>query len=112
MTDNSLKQMDELESRLDQQDKILNEILLCLKGNASMNIEGVLPAQKRIEEKLFHEIKVLSEWQMEIQKYFDVISSKWFLRLVFYFFMLVILIFVYVQLGGHTLIIFIKKLFE
>lgn len=106
-----IDQMDEIESRLDEQDKLLHEILLCLKGNVTMNIEGVLPAQKRIEQKLDKEIKSLNDWQVSIQKYFDVISSKGFRRFIFYFLLATILFFVYIKFGWVALVNFFKNFF-
>lgn len=96
-TDDEMKTID---TRLDQQDNVLQEILLCLKGSESMNIEGVIPAQKRIEKKLDQEIEHLNEWKDNIQKYFDVISGKPFKRFIIIVIVLFAGMFIYLKFGA------------
>ncbi|HEY3403889.1 MAG TPA: hypothetical protein VGK59_10910 [Ohtaekwangia sp.] len=48
-------------SRLDDQDKTLDQIMVLLKGSNDYGTEGLLPAVKRIEKDV-HEIK---EWRKE-----------------------------------------------
>lgn len=109
--------MEEIEARLDAQDKLLHEILWCLKGNPTMNVEGVMPAQKRIEEKIDREIrsldrdiKSLYNWQGSIQKYFDVVNSKGFKLFVLFGFLSFAAMFVYLKFGWLALVNFFKHL--
>lgn len=100
----------ELEQRLDKQDKLLDEILLCLKGNVTMNIEGVLPAQKRIEQKLDREIKAINEWRDGLQKYFDVLSSRAFKRFMVVIVLTFVGMFLYLKFGWAAIIKFLTWL--
>lgn len=104
------KAMETIDQRLDQQDQLLNEILLCLKGSESMNIEGVIPAQKRIEQKIDREINSLHEWKDGIQKYFDVLSSRGFKRFMWIVVFLFVGMFLYLKLGAAALMKFITWL--
>jgi hypothetical protein len=66
----------------EQQNKQLNEILFCLKGSDSLNIEGVIPMQKRMEK----EINELLGWKREVNVYLGIITSRklwqWIMRIV------------------------------
>lgn len=104
------EQMKEIEQRLDAQEQLLREILLCLKGSQTMNIEGVLPAQKRIEEKLTEEINRLTEWQDSVQKYIDIISSKSFRKFIVYVILTFVMILVWVKFGWVWVVDLVKKL--
>lgn len=104
-------EMKTIDTRLDQQDKLLNEILLCLKGNTLMNIEGVMPAQKRIEKKIDDEIEILKEWKEGIQKYFDVLTSKAFRRFLIVVVMSFVFMFLYLKFGWAAIWKFLTWLF-
>lgn len=70
-------------NRIDEeQNRQLNEILFCIKGSAAMNIEGVIPMQKRMEKEL-HE---LISWKKEVSLYLGIITSKklwrWVVRII------------------------------
>lgn len=79
------ERLDHQDGVLDQLNKSLNEVLICIKGSEAMQIEGVLgkqkkllAEQKRMEEKLDEEIRKINQWQNNIQKYFDILTSKGF----------------------------------
>lgn len=118
-----LEEMRQFKQQLDNQDRKLEEILLCLKGNSTMNIEGVLPAQKRLESKMDSSVKdvkayvdtqlgELVKWKADIQKYFDVINSKLFRRLALATVIVFIGAFIYVKGGITAVIKFIGVLFS
>ncbi len=97
------KQPESIEQRLDKQDDDLREILLCLKGDSSLGIEGMIPGQARIEKKLDAELKSLNEWKDGLQKYFDVMNSKgfrWFIGFIVFLFMGM---FLYLRYGKDSL---------
>lgn len=48
-TQEDMEKIDKLYLETTNQSLVLKDILLCLKGDESMNIEGVIPAQRRIE---------------------------------------------------------------
>lgn len=82
------KEMERIEAILQEQhavnvhqEKLLNEILLCLKGSEAMNIEGVMPAQRRIEETL----NEINKWKKEVTLYLGIITSKKVWRFIIYF---------------------------
>lgn len=62
-TQEDMEKIDALYLETTKQNKVLDEILLCLKGEESMNIEGVIPAQRRIE----HVIETKLATKQEIQ---------------------------------------------
>lgn len=69
----------QLDQRLDGVEKTLNEILLCLKGSESMNIEGVLPAQKRALNELRivkQDLEEIKLWRTQISNYLGLITSR------------------------------------
>lgn len=66
--------------QLDQHGKLLEQILWCIKGSEAMNIEGIMPAQKRIEIKL----NELNKWKEEITTYFTILTSRKIWRVAVY----------------------------
>lgn len=44
-----MEKINELYLETNRQSRVLDEILLCIKGSEAMNIEGIIPAQRRIE---------------------------------------------------------------
>jgi hypothetical protein len=105
-------EMKTIDARLDKQDKMLDQILLCLKGSEQMNIEGVIPAQKRIEKKLDEEISAINEWREGLQKYFDVLTSKAFKRFIVVVVLSFAFMFLYLKFGWGAIWKFITWLFS
>lgn len=64
----------------EHQEKMLEQILWLLKGSESLGIEGVIPAQKRIEI-ILNEIVT---WRQEIIFYFNLLSSKKIWKIAMY----------------------------
>lgn len=62
-TQEDMEKIDKLYLETTNQSLVLKDILLCLKGDESMNIEGVIPAQRRIE----HVIQTKLATKQEIQ---------------------------------------------
>lgn len=85
----------------------LKEILLCLKGSNSMNIEGVIPAQKRMSSEL-HE---LNEWKQEVSIYFGMITSKRVWRFIGITIAVIAMIIVGIKYGFQTVWQLIKGMF-
>lgn len=55
-----------LHLKIEKQDEALKEILWLLKGNKDLEIEGVIPAQKRIEIKInsmSEDVHALQSWR-------------------------------------------------
>lgn len=55
------KEMETINHTLKQQDSHLKEIIWCLKGSAAMEIEGLIPAVKRMER----DIRDIKDWRVE-----------------------------------------------
>lgn len=64
-------EMEEVLKRMNHQDKQLEQIVWLLRGNPSLEIEGVIPSVKRIES----EVHDILEWRKGI------IDNKWKLDL-------------------------------
>lgn len=63
ITQEDMEKIEQLYQETTLQSKVLNEILLCLKGSESMNIEGVIPAQRRIENVIENKLATKQEIQ-------------------------------------------------
>lgn len=55
-------EMEELFARLDHQDKTQEQILWLLKGNQELQIEGLIPAVKRVEA----DVQDMKAWRNEL----------------------------------------------
>jgi hypothetical protein len=71
LTDEQMEQIQSLFVETKKQSKVLDEILLCLKGSESMNIEGVIPAQKRMQRELENTRAYMEEQREELQVMID-----------------------------------------
>lgn len=74
-----MEKIDKLYLETTKQNKVLDEILLCLKGEESMNIEGVIPAQRRIERVIETKLATKQEIQdsrAETKKEINGITEK------------------------------------
>jgi hypothetical protein len=92
----------------EHQSKLLNEILLCLKGSESMNIEGVLPAQKRMEETL----NELKDWKAQFTIYLAILFSKKIWRFIGYLTVVIIVLILMIKFGFWAVWNYIKHLFN
>ena len=71
-------EMKEILHRLDKQDDVQQQILWLLKGSDNLEIEGVIPAQKRMDKKIDNMRTAMSSEIEEINKWReDHISNKW-----------------------------------
>lgn len=78
-TQEDMEKIDKLYLETTKQNKVLDEILLCLKGEESMNIEGVIPAQRRIERVIETKLATKQEIQdsrAETKKEINGITEK------------------------------------
>lgn len=78
-TEEDMEKIDKLYLETTKQNKVLDEILLCLKGEESMNIEGVIPAQRRIERVIETKLATKQEIQdsrAETKKEINGITEK------------------------------------
>lgn len=66
-------EIEEIRQRLSQQDNLLKEILLAVKGSVSMGIEGLLPTVIKLEESMNQMVKDVAHLQRWKQK---VIENK------------------------------------
>lgn len=62
-TQEDMEKIDKLYLETTNQSLVLKDILLCLKGDESMNIEGVIPAQRRIESIIENKLATKQEIQ-------------------------------------------------
>jgi hypothetical protein len=73
-------EIEEIRNRLTQQDKLLNEILISVRGSIAMGIEGVRPMldeMKQSMEQVISDIAHLQRWKkMTQQKEDNAISSR------------------------------------
>lgn len=107
LTQEDMEKIDELYLETNRQSRVLDEILLCIKGSDQMNIEGVIPAQKRMTKEL-HEI---NEWKQEVSIYFGMITSKRVWRFIGISIAVIALIIVSIKYGFQTAWQFIKSIF-
>lgn len=70
--------MKEVISRLDHQDKALDQIMILIKGSNAYNTEGLMPALKRIENDV-QEIKKWKDHTINMQGKIDI--NKFFTKL-------------------------------
>ena len=78
-TQEDMEKIDALYLETTKQNKVLDEILLCLKGEESMNIEGVIPAQRRIERVIETKLATkqeIKESREATKKEISVITEK------------------------------------
>lgn len=112
-----------------QQSAVLKEILLCIKGSESMNIEGIIPAQKRLERQMAdqkEELEVMiknevasiektlneiNSWKQAVSIYFGLIMSKRVWRGVFIFVGIVAIILLSIKYGFQNVWHYIKAWF-
>ena len=134
-TEKDMEKINELYLETTEQSKVLKDILLCLKGDESLNIEGVIPAQKRfeniIEHKLatkqeIHEIerrvetkvsemdktlKQLNDWKQMISIYFGMMLSKKIWKFIGFVIAIIVIAILSVKYGFQTVWHHIKALF-
>lgn len=89
------------------QNGLLAEILICLKGNELMNVEGVIPAQKRMDRTL----KEIQDWENEMRLYIGIVTSRKLWRGLFIFLAFIASIVVGIKYGWHVVLRFIKNIF-
>lgn len=91
-----------------QQEKLLNEILLCLKGSVAMNVEGIMPAQRRMEKTL----NEMLAWKSELTLYFKVITSRKLWKWCMYISAAILIAVLMAKYGFWAIWVFLKKLIE
>lgn len=128
-TQDDMDRINELIAENKQQSAQLDQILLCLKGSASMNIEGIIPAQKRIENEIkvqkkeieeaidqkFDSIKTtldeLVAWKQIVSIYMGLIMSKKVWRGIAIFVGIVMIIILSIKYGFQNVWHYIKGWF-
>lgn len=73
MPELSQQEMDSINHTLKQQDKHLQEIIWCLKGSASLQMEGLIPSVKRMQGDI-EEIKAWKTKRNTLKNKVDLIS--------------------------------------
>lgn len=91
---------------LEQQNRTLTEILYCIKGSETMNIEGMIPAQKRMG-KVLDDLVI---WKNQISFYLGIVASKKIWRFLFYLAIVIVGGFFMVKYGFWTVWKFFKAL--
>jgi hypothetical protein len=107
LTQDDMEKIDELYLETNRQSKVLDEILLCIKGSDSMNIEGVIPAQKRMTKEL-HELNI---WKRDVSMYIGLVTSKKVWKFIGITIGIIALIIFSIKYGFHAAWQFIKGLF-
>lgn len=72
-------QIKEFETRLEKSDDLVKELLLTLKGSASMNFQGVLPLVQEMRNELKEAVKDISDiqrWRTTVEASKGMISIK------------------------------------
>lgn len=134
-TEKDMEKINELYLETTEQSKVLKDILLCLKGDESLNIEGVIPAQKRFENIIEHklatkqeiqeierrvETKVsemdktlnqLNDWKQMISIYFGMMLSKKIWKFIGFVIAIIVITILSVKYGFQTVWHYIKGLF-
>lgn len=134
-TEKDMEKINELYLETTEQSKVLKDILLCLKGDESLNIEGVIPAQKRfeniIENKLATKqeireierrvdarvtemdktLKQLNDWKQMISIYFGMMLSKKIWKFIGFVIAIIVIAILSVKYGFQTVWHYIKGLF-
>ena len=134
-TQEDMEKIDQLYLETTEQSKVMKEILLCLKGDESLNIEGVIPAQKRfehiIENKLATKqeiqeierrvetkitemdktLKQLNDWKQMISIYFGMMLSKKIWKFIGFVIAIIVIAILSVKYGFQTVWHYIKGLF-
>lgn len=95
------------------QSSALKEILMAIKGDESLGVEGMVAAQARIEEKfteLERTVKALNDWKYAITLYLGVITSKKVWKFLFITTGIVVLIILSFKYGILTVWQYIKNM--
>jgi len=126
-----MEKIEQLYEETTLQSKVLNEILLCLKGSEAMNIEGVIPAQRRIEHVIETklatkqeiqdiELKVdgmhttlsqLNDWKQMVSIYFGLMLNKKIWKLIGFVIAVIVIVGLSVKYGFENVWQYIKSLF-
>ncbi len=128
-TQEEMDRINELIAENKAQSAQLDQILLCLKGSAAMNIEGIIPAQKRIESQMmkqkeeieeaidqkFNSIKTtldeLVAWKQIVSIYMGLIMSKRVWKGIVIFLGIIVIIFLSIKYGFQSVWHYVKGLF-
>lgn len=128
-TQEEMDRINELIKENKAQSAQLDQILLCLKGSAAMNIEGIIPAQKRIESQMmkqkeeieeaidqkFNSIKTtldeLVAWKQIVSIYMGLIMSKRVWKGIVIFVGIIVIIFLSIKYGFQSVWHYVKGLF-
>lgn len=72
-------QIKEFENRLEKSDDLIKDLLLTLKGSASMNIQGALPLLQEMSRELKEAVREISDiqrWRTTVEASKGMISIK------------------------------------
>ena len=121
--DDDMEKINELYHETQRQSRVLEEILMCIKGDESLNIEGVIPAQRRIQEEMMVTEKILTskidtltititqinDWKNAITIYIGIITSKKIWKFLFVLTGLVVITVLSIKYGFLTIWQYIKN---
>lgn len=130
-TQADMDKIDQLYLENTEQSKVLKDILLCLKGDESLNIEGVIPAQKRVEHiietklatkqeikevkakvsEMDDTLKQLNAWKQIVSVYFSIMLSKKVWKGIGFTVAVIVIVVLSVKYGFQTVWHYIKGLF-
>jgi len=130
-TEEDMEKIEKLYLETTNQSKTLNEILLCIKGSDAMNIEGIIPAQRRIERVIetklatkdeiraieikFSEMQEtlaqIDDWKKMISIYFGMMLSKKIWKFIGFVIAVIVIVVISVKYGFQSVWYYIKSLF-
>jgi hypothetical protein len=106
LTKEDMEMIEQMVSEQKEQRELLKDILLAIKGDESLNVEGVVQATKRIDNKLNEIEKTL----VQINLWKDIITSKRFWRFLIFFVGFIAIGFLMAKYGFLVVWEYVKKL--
>jgi hypothetical protein len=113
-TEADMDKLDILFNENQRQSKVLDEILLCIKGSSAMNIEGIIPAQKRLQKEMTQmeeTIKQIDDWKNAVTIYIGILTSKKIWKFLLLVVAIIAIGFLSVKYGFQTVWQYVKSLF-
>lgn len=130
-TEEDMEKIEKLYLETTSQSETLKEILLCIKGSDSMNIEGITPAQRRIERVIETKLATkqeiidinakvdgmqstlsqLNDWKQMMSIYFGMMLSKKVWKFIGFVIAIIVITVLGIKYGFQTVWHHIKSLF-
>lgn len=103
-----IARLDEQDRTLEQQNKQLEQVIYLLKGSDQLEIEGVMPTQKRI----LKELAALLAWKAQISLYLNLLLSKNTWKVLFWIAAILVVIILWAKFGFDYVINWFKILLK